>query len=130
MTDDLPTAEEIIEVHDEISKSYGLTHTGIRAILPEQTLEQMIEEIDEYDDTYLRAAGLLRDLITAHIFEDGNKRTAWTVTRLYLQSRGTEPAVRETAHVAHVLRRVKRYDHNEIADWLATGTIDEDRLNP
>lgn len=77
----------------------------------------------------MRAAALLRDLITSHFFEDANKRTAWSATRLYLDDHDARPA--ETGNrVPHILKRIRRYDVDEIADWLAEGEIDEDRLEP
>jgi death-on-curing protein len=127
---DLPTPVEIIEVHEEIEESYGLTYTGISSVLPEQTLENILDDIDDFDGVYLRAAGLLRRLISVHIFEDGNKRTAWTVTRLYLEDNDAEPAMRDPERVATVLRRIQRFDTHELAEWLKTGNLDEDRLEP
>lgn len=127
---DLPTPAEIIEIHDEIEESYGLRHTGTSTALPEQTLKNILDDIEELDGTYLRAAALLRRLLSAHIFEDGNKRTGWTVMRLYLENHDTEPAVRETRRVARVLRRIQRFETEELAEWLASGSLDEDRLDP
>ena len=67
--------------------------------------------------------------MTSHFFEDGNKRTAWITTREYLDRHGEQPA--ETGEDAErVLRRIRRYDTDEIAAWLETGAIDEDRLDP
>lgn len=63
----------------------------------------------------------------AHIFEDGNKRTGWTTTVLYLEECGTEPAIRGT-EAEPVLRYIRSYDIEEVAEWLATGDIDESRL--
>lgn len=127
--DDLPTAREIIQIHDQIEAEENLKYTGARVASPLLTFRRLLEDIDEYDGVHTRAAGLLRDIITTHAFEDGNKRTAWTVTVLYLEDRGTEPAVRgEPAE--RVLRKIRRYDTEEIAEWLASGDIDEDRLSP
>lgn len=42
---------------------------------------------------------------------------------------GAEPAVTDD-RVPHVLRRVRRYEVEEIGKWLATGEIDENRLGP
>ena len=71
----------------------------------------------------------MRKTITRHVFEDGNKRTAWTATVLYLKEQDTEPAVRGM-DAERVLRRIRRYDIKEIAEWLKSGEIDEERLNP
>lgn len=81
------------------------------------------------DGIYLRAATLIRDLITAHLFEDGNKRTAWLVTREYLQRAGETPPPRpDTAK--RVLRRIRRYEYGEIAAWLRDDRLDRSRLGP
>lgn len=77
----------------------------------------------------MRAAFLLRKLITTHLFEDANKRTAWATTEIYLERNGATPAERDES-VADVLKRIRRYDVGEIADWLETGEIDESRLGP
>ncbi|WP_136689414.1 type II toxin-antitoxin system death-on-curing family toxin [Halorhabdus amylolytica] len=131
MTDEatLPTPSEIIEIHEEIEESYGLKYTGISAHFSEQTLSNVLSDAEEYDSIHLRAAALLRRLISVHIFEDGNKRTAWTATRLYLDQYGTEPAVREPERVATVLRNIQRFDTEELAKWLSNGEIDGEKLN-
>jgi len=127
---DLPEVDEIIEIHDEIEEEYDLTHTGARVASPWLELRNLLEDVEEYDGVYRRAAGLLRDIITSHFFEDGNKRTAWTTTVLYLENHDTEPAVRDTDEVERVLKRIRRFDVDEIADWLAEGDLDRDRLDP
>ncbi|WP_181685112.1 Fic family protein [Halorhabdus salina] len=132
MTDEaaLPTPSEIIEIHEEIEESYGLKYTGISAYFPEQTLSNVLSDVAAYDGIHLRAAALLKRLISVHIFEDGNKRTAWTTTRLYLDQYGAEPAVQETEHVATVLRCIQRLDIEELAEWLSNGEIDDEKLQP
>ena len=128
---DLPDDTQIIEIHDWIEAEYDLKHTGSHVAVPGLRLrEDVIEPVAEEDGTYCRAAGLLRNIITAHVFADANKRTAWTVMVLYLEDHGAEPADRDTGRVEKVLKRIRRYDIDEIAEWLATGEIDEDRLNP
>lgn len=87
---------------------------------------------DSYDTGafyYHRAGFLLRKLITAHNFEDENKRTAWVTACDYLSENDETPAER-TSSAARVLRRVRRYDVDEIAEWLESGEIDESRLGP
>lgn len=130
MTDDtLPRAEEILAAHEEIEDAYDMKYTGARVAAPRLELRSILEEADQYDGVHARAAFLLRKLITAHLFEDGNKRTAWTVVRGYLAGNGERPAER-TPSAERVLRRIRRYDVDEIATWLETGEIDEERLEP
>jgi death-on-curing protein len=130
MTDesDLPTADEIIAIHNKIEREYDLTYTGAAVASPWLELREILEEVEDYEGTFLRAAALLRDILTAHLFEDGNKRTSWAVTRLYLENHDAEPAVRDAEEAERVLKRVRRYDVEEIADWLADGEIDSERL--
>lgn len=127
--DQLPTPAEIIATHEEIEETYDLTHRGARVAAPRLKLREILDNVASYDTVYQRAAALLRQVITAHLFEDGNKRTAWTTTILYLDTIGDAPA--ETGdRVPHILRRIRRYDVDELAEWLETGNIDEDRLDP
>ncbi|MEZ3118221.1 Fic family protein [Halobaculum sp. MBLA0147] len=127
--DDLPDARQVIDIHDRIEKQYDLKYTGAAVAAPRLKIERLLNGVAEHDGTYMRAAALLRDLITSHYFEDANKRTAWTVTNIYLKNHDAEPAVTDD-RVPHILKRIRRFDVDEIADWLATGEIDEDRLEP
>jgi len=129
MTDTLPTPEEILATHEEIEEAYDMTHTGVRALMPEMKLQRIVDDAAEADGVFQRAAILLRRLISAHIFEDGNKRTAWVTTRKFLEAHGEGPAER-TPGAERVLYRIQRFDTEEIATWLRTGEIDEDRLEP
>lgn len=126
---DLPDPEQIIAIHDRIEEQYDLTHTGAAVAAPRLKFERLLREVDEYDGTFVRAAALLRKVLTAHYFEDANKRTAWTVTEIYLEDHDAEPA-EGGARVERVLKRIRRFEVRELAEWLATGEIDEDRLQP
>jgi death-on-curing protein len=127
MSGDLPDPEEILEAHEEIDALYDLKFSGARTAAPELEFRQIISDAGEYDEVYFRAASLLRDLITAHVFEDANKRTSWMVTVGYLDRKGINPEIAED-DVVRVLRRIRRYEKDEIAAWLETGEIDESRL--
>ncbi|GGL73151.1 hypothetical protein GCM10009039_34010 [Halocalculus aciditolerans] len=47
----------------------------------------------------------------------------------YLDGKGLEPAERGE-RAERVMRRIRRFSPSELADWLETGEIDEDRLTP
>jgi len=59
----------------------------------------------------------------------GNKRTAWVTVIQFLEKHGETPA-ETTPSAKRVLYRIRRYDIEEVAAWLRTGDIDEDRLEP
>ncbi|WP_135662007.1 type II toxin-antitoxin system death-on-curing family toxin [Halorhabdus rudnickae] len=125
--DDLPTVEEIYTIHDEIIHIYDLKHPGVRDRFADEKLAQLIEEAREYDDDFQRAAVILRKLPSLHVFEDGNKRTAFLVVVEYLDRRNLEPA-KSGDIVERVMKCRKRYSVEEIARWLEDGSIDEDKL--
>lgn len=125
--DQLPSERQIVAAHDEIEEEWELKHTGARVGSPFLHLRDILEEVRDYDNVYSRAACLLRKVVTAHLFEDGNKRTAWVVTRRYLRQHGFEPAP-DLEEVERLLRRIRRYDVEEIADWLESGDLDRERL--
>ncbi|SEP15972.1 death on curing protein [Halorientalis persicus] len=118
-----------MNIHEEIEEEYNLTHTGTRVVAPKLDLHEIRDGAAEFKGHYVRAAYLLRKLITTHLFEDGNKRTAWATTEIYLARNDAEPAERNEP-VEQVLRRIRRYDIDEIANWLEAGDIDRSRLNP
>lgn len=128
--DDLPDADRIIQIHDRIEDEYDLTHTGAAVAAPRLEFKELLREVDEYEGEYQRAAALLRKIITAHYFEDGNKRTAWITTRQYLDDHGHAPAERNAERVARVAKSIRSFDISEIAKWLENGEIDEGKLNP
>lgn len=126
---DLPKPDEILAIHKEIEKEYAMKYTGTRVAAPRLNLRDIRREVGEYDDLYMRAACLLRKLITAHLFEDGNKRTAWTVTTTYLERAGAKRA-ESSVGTERVVRSIRKYEVDELAEWLKTGGIDQSRLNP
>lgn len=127
--DRLPTPDEILAIHDAIEVVEDMKYRGTSVAAPRLELRELLEKARELDGVYHRAAFLLRKLITSHLFEDGNKRTAWTVTWIYLERHGLQP-VEQDQSVEHVLRRIRRYDVEEIAEWLEFGDLDRERPNP
>lgn len=130
MADDLPTPGEIITIHDRIDRKYDLKYTGIRTAAPRSKLRrEVIEPAAEYDDPYHRAATLLFGIQSAHVFEDANKRTAWTATMEYLDRTGSRPDLQQDDDtIERIVRRAGLFDVNELAAWLETGDIDESKL--
>jgi death-on-curing protein len=128
--DDLPTAEEIIGVHDRLEEKYDLKHKGTMKAAPELKLRrEVIRKAEEYDTPYLRAAVLLFEIQSLHVFEDANKRTAWTVSQRYLNRCGIDPEVpQDTETIEQIIRRAGLFSIEELARWLETGEIDEGKL--
>ena len=124
----LPTPGEILTIHDRLEEVYDLKHTGTMTAAPRLAIkDNVLAEAQKYDDPYHRAAALLWHLISTHVFEDANKRTAWTAAMEYLDRHGIDPDLPEE-EVARVVRRHGLFTVDELATWLETGEIDTDRL--
>lgn len=124
---ELPTAAEIIDVHEQLEETYDLKHTGTMKAAPKLKIRRdALSPAREYDDPYHRAAALLWHLISLHVFQDANKRTAWTVTMDYLDRNGIDPDLPDDP--ARIVRRIGLFDVEELATWLETGEIDTSRL--
>ena len=86
MTSEYITLEEIIVIYGTIQKKYGLPLGHVKM----GELETLIARCDgvpfskDRPDVLRRAAILLEGIIRLHIFVDGNKRTALTVTQVFL----------------------------------------------
>lgn len=122
----LPTVDDVFAIHEDIVNDYGLPSDTSRP-LPRNPIESVLDDARELDDDYRRAATLLRGIANANVFEDGNKRTAYTTARTYIEVAGENIAPSIEQRVV-VMRHFKRFDVDELATWLETGAIDEDRL--
>ena len=86
MTHDFPTLEEVLAIHDaqieEFGGSLGLRDAG--------ALESAImrPQLGYYDGLLDEAAALLESLTMNHPFVDGNKRTAFAATEVFLSLNG------------------------------------------
>lgn len=128
--DDLPTPEEILRVHEKIEEEQDVKYTGTMKAAPKAKLRRnVVEPAAEYDDPYHRAAVLLFEIPSVHVFEDANKRTAWTVTKSYLRGKGIDLDLpQDDVLTERIIRRGGLFDTEEIAEWLETGEIDESKL--
>ncbi len=78
--------EQIVLIHDRIIESYSKD----RGEMNIGNLEATLERVDGYkgedsEALFWKATILLERIIIGHPFIDGNKRTAYEATRLFLQ---------------------------------------------
>ncbi len=120
------TLEEILRLHFQLIEDFGGSH-GVR---DEGRLKSVVDAPkqnifgkEQYPTIFDKTAVYLRNIVGDHPFVDGNKRTAITVSGIFLLRNGYElnmnPKMLEdfTVKVAT--------DHlsiNEIAVWLKTRT--------
>ena len=63
--EELPTVEEIHAIHELIEEQWDLSHRGTRAVLPDRTLELILDDVRTLDGEYRRAAALVNRLVDA-----------------------------------------------------------------
>ncbi len=85
MIADVLSGSDINDIHNFVCEEYDLSHTGTQHPLPNRQLQRAIERASDTSNPYVAVATLLKSLIDMHVFEDGNKRTAWLSVRLCLQ---------------------------------------------
>lgn len=109
------TAQNIIDIHDDIIEIYG----GTRGILNQGTIEHLIYLLDRKNDVFKKAALTLKHIITGHPFIDGNKRTAFEVTDILLRKEGYHIHVNGD-EMQNALLKIAKYecDDKEIEEWL------------
>jgi len=87
------TLEEAIHIHDALIDKFGGS-SGLRdtkllksaLARPEQTFDGK----DLYPTPIEKAAAILESVVVNHPFIDGNKRTGYTLFRLYLRKAGLD----------------------------------------
>lgn len=128
--DELPTGKEIMATHEEIEEDYDLKFKGVRVAAPRIKFKRIVREARDYDDVYHRAAFLLRKIVTAHYFEDANKRTALATVIDYLGRHGLKPAKTKKEETKPVLKAIRAFSVDELAEWLESGEIAESKFHP
>ena len=86
MTHDFPTLEEVLAIHDAQIAEFG----GANGLRDAGALESAImrPQLGYYDGLIDEAAALLESLAMNHPFVDGNKRTAFAATEVFLNLSG------------------------------------------
>lgn len=69
-----------------------------------------------------KAAYLLRELVTAHIFNDGNHRTAYVTVKDFLQQNNANLHVHDYSDAGRFLKNIQAYNIDDIAEWIKHGS--------
>ncbi len=77
----------LIRAHDIMIECYGYWSGFELGIEP---YHNIIKEAEEVEGLYLKAAILLKGIVTTRIFQDGHHRTAFEVTKTFLEMNGAE----------------------------------------
>ena len=122
MTVEYLTVGEVFAVHKRILEACG----GIEGIREQGALISACERPkttfggqELYPDLFLKAAVLLEALVNYHAFSDGNKRTAFMATKVFLALNGKRLVVSTKDGLAFMLAvATKELAIEDIAKWL------------
>ncbi|HEY6977165.1 MAG TPA: type II toxin-antitoxin system death-on-curing family toxin [Chitinophagaceae bacterium] len=119
--------KEVEEIHKILIDSFGGSH-GIR---DPGSLESALarpfqsfgnEEL--YPSPILKAAALLESILINHPFIDGNKRTAYTIVRLFLLSKNLDLNASQDEKYEFIISAASgKKDFDSIAEWLTSHSI-------
>lgn len=118
------SAGEVLALHSVVIEESGGSH-GVRDMpLLESALgapQQTFGGESLHPDVFARAAALLRSIALNHPFVDGNKRTAFMATFVFLQLNGKDFAAPEAEVVEFMVDvAAKKTPLDAIATWLRT----------
>ena len=119
--------EEILRLHYQVIEDFGGSH-GVR---DEGRLSSVVEApiqtvfgAEQYLTVFDKAAVYLRNIIGDHPFADGNKRTAVTVSAIFLMRNGYEFKSSQSELEDFTINvATQKLTIAEIAEWFESNTI-------
>ncbi len=117
-----PSVVVVKAIHDTFIRQYGVAGYMCEGMV-EGCLERAMTYIFEFQPfpkLFLKASALLYSFITFHPFVDGNKRTAFETTKIFLRLNGYELIVapEDGVDFTRAIATQKITKIEEIAEWL------------
>ena len=123
-----PTVERVIACNYRILTEIKVKKADRPELLSHRKLANALDDAKKLEgDLYDKAALLLKDLVQAHAFASGNRRTAFLITKDFLFENGGKFAIRDDPKNARVLQGVRKgfYTQEELKEWIKHGKIRE-----
>ena len=118
MTHDFPTIEEVVALLDSLIREFG----GSMGLRDMGALESAVlrPQMGYYDSLVEEAAALLESLAMNHPFVDGNKRTAFAATEIFLRLNGSFIDCDSDEAYDHFMRlfETNSFRFAELRSWL------------
>jgi death-on-curing protein len=120
------SVREIEELHRILIDKFGGTHGMRDASALESALARPFQTFDQnelYPTAIQKAASLIESIIANHPFIDGNKRTGYTLMRLFLISNGLDIFASQADKYNFVMGIASgATEYDQILDWLKAHT--------
>jgi death-on-curing protein len=115
-----PGKNLVLKTHEEMLSEFG-GHAGFERGI--QLLDVVLKEVKRTKGIYGKAAVLLSRLVEVRIFCDGNHRTAYAITDIFLRMNGERIRVDDELKVIRFIKDIKSYNLIEIEAWLRDGKV-------
>jgi len=110
----------LIEIHDMMIKRYG----GWEGLdLGLEPYHNIIKEAKDADGIFRKASILLKEIATTRIFQDGHHRTAYVITKTFLEKNDAEFKEKDDRKVIKFIKDIRQYNINQIEGWLKDGKL-------
>jgi death-on-curing family protein len=124
-----PSKEAIINVNKMVNLMSNMKADAHNLLRGEGFIDVILGKVKKTEgDIYDKASVLLSSIVKTHGFASGNKRTGFVVTTYFLRKNGGKIRFGNFEMVEKVLRNIRLYNNKEIAEWLRTGDIDENKF--
>lgn len=110
----------VVEVHDAMLQRIG-GWAGLEVGLT--PYQYFLEEMKAAEGIYRKAAILLKNIATSRIFQDGHHRTAYVVTKTFLEKNDLEFAAKDEQKIIKFIKDVRKYSIEEIEGWIRNGKL-------
>ncbi len=112
------TAEQLAEINRRVLKEVKVKRADSHRLANRAKLESIVGEVRALEgDVFEKATCLLVGLTKKHVFDSGNRRTAYTATKLFLEANGEELKADPDPRVLTGIRE-GFYRREEVVGWL------------
>lgn len=117
------TASDLIYINKTVLEFTGekqeiMQYPEGLSIITEQP-QMILFDHELYPNLWLKAAFILQKITKKHIFTDGNKRTAYVATKLFLKMNGYHLHVTKSQGIALLLTVATSEDSSEVMQKVA-----------
>jgi prophage maintenance system killer protein len=115
-----PDEKFVLKAHDLLLKKYG-GYPGFNVGI--EVFKYILKEVKSTRGIYRKAAILLRKLVATQIFQNGHHRTAFEVTKIFLEMNDAEIKIQGTKKIIKFIKNILYYNIDEIEAWLRDGKV-------